>query len=83
MVRRTIENPILNSPFAEPTRHFRFDDGIEERIEPFAPGDGGVDQFDRLDLAASDQLGLRGSIEEHEVIGHGPSPANRHRPRRS
>lgn len=21
-----IENPILNSPFAEPTRHFRFDD---------------------------------------------------------
>jgi type III restriction enzyme len=21
-----IENPILNSPFDEPTRHFRFDD---------------------------------------------------------
>ncbi len=28
----TIENPILNSPFAEPTRHFRFaDEGITER----------------------------------------------------
>jgi type III restriction enzyme len=21
-----LENPVLNSPFAEPTRHFRFDD---------------------------------------------------------
>ncbi len=28
-----IENPILNSPFAEPTRHFRFtDDGITDEI---------------------------------------------------
>ncbi len=28
-----IENPILNSPFAEPTRHFRFDDdGITNEI---------------------------------------------------
>jgi type III restriction enzyme len=31
----SIENPILNSPFAEPTRHFRFDeDGItSEAVE--------------------------------------------------
>jgi len=29
-----IENPILNSPFAEPNRHFRFDDeGITDQIE--------------------------------------------------
>jgi type III restriction enzyme len=29
----SIENPILNSPFAEPTRHFRFDeDGITSEI---------------------------------------------------
>lgn len=28
-----IENPILNSPFAEPLRHFRFDDdGIPDEI---------------------------------------------------
>ena len=27
----TIENPILNSPFAEPARHFRFD---EQGITP-------------------------------------------------
>ncbi|MGD0121316.1 MAG: hypothetical protein ABSC46_02000 [Candidatus Limnocylindrales bacterium] len=28
-----IENPILNSPFREPTRHFRFDeDGITSEI---------------------------------------------------
>ena len=29
-----IENPILNSPFAEPNRHFRFnDEGITDQIE--------------------------------------------------
>lgn len=28
-----IENPILNSPFREPTRHFRFDgEGITNEI---------------------------------------------------
>ncbi len=28
-----IENPILNSPFFEPTRHFRFDDeGITDEV---------------------------------------------------
>lgn len=28
-----IENPILNSPFGQPTRHFRFDDnGITDEI---------------------------------------------------
>jgi type III restriction enzyme len=28
-----IENPILNSPFREPTRHFRFsDDGITDEV---------------------------------------------------
>jgi type III restriction enzyme len=28
-----IENPILNSPFEEPTRHFKFtDDGITNEI---------------------------------------------------
>jgi hypothetical protein len=25
-----IENPIVNSPYDEPTRHYRFDDGITE-----------------------------------------------------
>jgi type III restriction enzyme len=31
-----IENPILNSPFEEPTRHFRFDanDQITNVIDP-------------------------------------------------
>jgi type III restriction enzyme len=29
----SIENPILNSSFAEPTRHFRFDeDGITSEV---------------------------------------------------
>ena len=28
-----IENPVINSPFSEPTRHFRFDDeGITDEI---------------------------------------------------
>ncbi len=30
-----IENPVLNPPFAEPTRHFRFtDDGITDEVVP-------------------------------------------------
>ena len=30
---RLIQNPILNSPFREPTRHFTFtEDGITDRI---------------------------------------------------
>ena len=34
MVQVVIENPVLNSPFAEPDRHFRFDDdGITSEIE--------------------------------------------------
>ena len=34
MKQVVIENPILNTPFAEPTRHFRFDDdGITNEIE--------------------------------------------------
>ena len=33
MSQVVIENPILNSPFDEPTRHFRFDDeGITNEI---------------------------------------------------
>jgi type III restriction enzyme len=33
--RCIIENPIINSPFAEPARHFRFTDtGITNGIEP-------------------------------------------------
>ena len=33
MSRVVIENPILNSPFREPTRHFRFsDDGITDEV---------------------------------------------------
>jgi len=33
MPQVVIENPVINSPFAEPQRHFRFDeDGITEEI---------------------------------------------------
>ena len=33
MAQTRIENPILNSPFAEPTRHFRFGaDGITNEV---------------------------------------------------
>ena len=33
MSQVVIENPILNSPFSEPDRHFRFDDdGITDEI---------------------------------------------------
>ncbi|MHB8618547.1 MAG: hypothetical protein ACYDAG_03080 [Chloroflexota bacterium] len=33
MPAAVIENPILNSPYAEPTRHFRFaDDGITDNV---------------------------------------------------
>lgn len=33
MKQIVIENPILNSPFEEPTRHFRFsDEGITDQI---------------------------------------------------
>jgi len=35
MSRVEIENPVLNSPYAEPMRHFRFaDDGITDEIVP-------------------------------------------------
>lgn len=35
MGQTVIENPILNAPFSEPTRHFRFgDEGITDQIEP-------------------------------------------------
>ncbi len=34
MPQVVIENPIINSPFSEPTRHFRFDDdGITDQID--------------------------------------------------
>ena len=34
MANALIENPILNSPFVEPSRHFKFsDDGITDEIE--------------------------------------------------
>ncbi len=34
MSQTVIENPIINSPFEEPTRHFRFDDdGITNNID--------------------------------------------------
>ena len=34
MKQVVIENPVLNSPFREPTRHFRFtDEGITNEIE--------------------------------------------------
>ncbi|NTW76661.1 MAG: hypothetical protein HGB33_02580 [Syntrophaceae bacterium] len=33
MSQVVIENPIINTPFAEPTRHFRFtDEGITDEI---------------------------------------------------
>jgi type III restriction enzyme len=35
MPQVVIENPIINSPFEEPTRHFRFDEqGITNQIDP-------------------------------------------------
>jgi len=34
MSQVVIENPIINSPFDEPTRHFRFtDEGITDQID--------------------------------------------------
>ena len=33
MTQVVIENPVINSPFAEPTRHFRFgDEGITNEL---------------------------------------------------
>ena len=41
MSQVVIENPILNSPFDEPTRHFRFsDEGITDEVTAGPP-----DQF--------------------------------------
>lgn len=35
MSQVAIENPVINSPFEEPRRHFRFtDDGITDEIGP-------------------------------------------------
>ena len=35
MPQVVIENPIINSPFEEPKRHFRFDEqGITNQIDP-------------------------------------------------
>ena len=62
MPQVVIENPILNSPFAEPKRHFRFtDEGITDEIEEsrresayFVPIPK-VKQKHRLQLALSDE----------------------------
>ncbi|MBI4321660.1 MAG: hypothetical protein HY675_24460 [Chloroflexi bacterium] len=37
MARVIIENPIINSPYAEPTRHFRFSDEGINTIRPVYP----------------------------------------------
>ena len=38
MAHVVIDDPILNSPFKEPTRHFKFDaDGITNEIEDGRP----------------------------------------------
>jgi hypothetical protein len=33
MPDQVIENPILNAPFDEPARHFRFDDDVTDEAE--------------------------------------------------
>ena len=39
MSQVVIENPIINSPFDEPTRHFRFsDEGITDEVTAGAAG---------------------------------------------
>ena len=53
------ENPILNSPFAEPTRHFRFDDEVTNKrsdsyAERFASGRSG--SANRRAAVPSDQV---------------------------
>src|SRR2546423_4034138 len=42
--------------------------GVQLRVETFDASDGGVDELDRLDLASSHELSLRGGIERCEVV---------------
>ena len=73
MATRTIENPVLNSPFEEPRRHFRFDDqGITSDIVQgrrsssyFVPVPEARRRGGQLALAAD---WTQDRIEENEVV---------------
>ncbi|MDP8206696.1 MAG: DEAD/DEAH box helicase family protein [Candidatus Electryonea clarkiae] len=72
MKTKTIENPIINSPFEEPARHFRFDEsGITDDILTGRrnstyrlPGVPGVKKHGKLTI--QEQLGFDDSIMETE-----------------
>ncbi len=56
-----IDNPILNSPDAEPTRHFRFD-ANNEITDVIDPGRRGSSSF--LPIAAPKKKGAPGLFDE-------------------
>src|SRR3954464_14291784 len=77
-----IDNPLLNSPYREPARHFRFDahDQITSTIDP---GRRGSSYF--LPIAAPKKRGAKGLFDEvgarggrpHRGQGEGAGPGGR------
>ena len=44
------------------------DDRVELRVQPLGGGDRGLNELDRTDLAAPDQLGLRRGVECVQIV---------------
>lgn len=77
VVADLIENPVINSPFEEPRRHFRFtDDGITDEIVPgrrrstyFVP----ITKRKLQDSRAALELGVENQVRENKLIQAHPS----------
>jgi type III restriction enzyme len=80
---RLIENPIINSPFDEPRRHFRFaDNGITDEIVPgqrlstyFIP----IPKPKLQDSRAALELGVENQVRENKLINAIPERVMRWR----
>jgi type III restriction enzyme len=77
---KVIDNPILNRPYDEPSRHFAFDDeGITDRIEnsrrppsywivPVPRPRQGTRQLEFAEFTADGHLPLRGCFAGHRYV---------------
>jgi hypothetical protein len=50
------------------------DDGVQVRVHALDALDRGVDELERLDLAAADELGLVEGVEHGQIVDHDRRP---------
>ena len=80
MTARTIENPVLNSPFQEPRCHFRFDDqGSHQRHRPWSSPPVPTSCPSPQSPAARRATCACGQVGPGVVIALGPSVPRDHR----